>query len=52
LTAIAARVIAAIAVKEGLEAWRGDGCCAPSGLSTLQAGTEPADGQDYCACCN
>ncbi|MEV2272087.1 cation transporter [Nonomuraea africana] len=26
---IAALVIAAVAVKEGREAWRGDGCCAP-----------------------
>ncbi|MCG2621644.1 cation transporter [Arthrobacter sp. I2-34] len=26
---IAALVIAAVAVKEGLEAWRGDSCCAP-----------------------
>ncbi|MGW7428204.1 cation transporter [Streptomyces sp. NPDC054861] len=55
---IAALVIAAIAVREGREAWRGDGCCAPSGLSTLKAGTQPADDQDACgcapgcACCN
>lgn len=27
---IAALVIAAVAVKEGLEAWKGDSCCAPS----------------------
>jgi divalent metal cation (Fe/Co/Zn/Cd) transporter len=26
----AALVIAAVALKEGVEAWRGDGCCAPS----------------------
>lgn len=26
---VAALVIAAVAVREGLEAWRGDGCCAP-----------------------
>lgn len=36
---IAALVIAAIAVKEGREAWRGDNCCAPDGLSTLKADT-------------
>jgi len=27
---IAALVIAGVAVKEGLEAWRGDSCCAPN----------------------
>ncbi|MFF7793437.1 cation transporter [Streptomyces sp. NPDC007991] len=47
---IAALVIAAIAVKEGREAWRGDGCCAPSGLSTLKAGAEPDKGEDACGC--
>jgi len=30
---IAGLVIAAIAVKEGREAWRGEGCCAPAGAS-------------------
>ena len=30
---IVALVIAAMAVKEGREAWRGDGCCAPTGLA-------------------
>jgi len=54
----AALVIAVIAVKEGREAWRGDGCCAPAGLSTLEAGTDPAESADTCgcapgcACCN
>ena len=27
---VAALVIAAVAVKEGREAWRGDACCAPT----------------------
>jgi divalent metal cation (Fe/Co/Zn/Cd) transporter len=55
---IAALVIAAIAVKEGREAWRGDGCCAPTGLSTLSADTKLSDDADACgcasgcACCN
>ncbi|MFJ8670122.1 cation transporter [Streptomyces sp. NPDC093600] len=55
---VAALVIAAIAVKEGREAWRGDGCCAPAGLSTLNADAKPAAGDDACgcapgcACCN
>ncbi|MEV7205305.1 MULTISPECIES: cation transporter [unclassified Streptomyces] len=55
---IAALVIAGIAVKEGREAWRGDGCCAPSSLSTLKADTKPGKAEDACgcapgcACCN
>jgi divalent metal cation (Fe/Co/Zn/Cd) transporter len=40
---IAALVIAAVAVKEGREAWRGDSCCAPA-LVTLAPGT------DACGC--
>ncbi|GGN94364.1 hypothetical protein GCM10010112_83610 [Actinoplanes lobatus] len=36
---IAALVIAAVAVKEGREAWRGDACCAPN----ARAGTTAAD---------
>ncbi|MFE9503362.1 cation diffusion facilitator family transporter [Streptomyces anthocyanicus] len=55
---IAALVIAGIAVKEGREAWRGDGCCAPSSLSTLKADAAPGKAEDACgcapgcACCN
>ncbi|MGX1115733.1 divalent metal cation (Fe/Co/Zn/Cd) transporter [Streptomyces ambofaciens] len=55
---LAALVIAGIAVKEGREAWRGDGCCAPTGLSTLKADEEPGKAEDACgcapgcACCN
>jgi divalent metal cation (Fe/Co/Zn/Cd) transporter len=33
---IAALVLAALAVNEGREAWRGQNCCAPSGLGTLE----------------
>jgi hypothetical protein len=42
---VAALVIAGIAVREGIQAWRGDGCCAPGaalhgcGQSRLQAQT-------------
>ncbi len=39
---LAALVIAAVAVKEGLEAWRGDACCAPAGA--LVAGNGCTDG--------
>ncbi|MFD4697791.1 cation transporter [Streptomyces niveus] len=48
---IAALVIAAIAVKEGREAWRGDSCCVPAGLSTLKADdAAPARTEDACGC--
>jgi divalent metal cation (Fe/Co/Zn/Cd) transporter len=36
----AALVIAAVAVREGVEAWRGEGCCAPA--SDGQAETDAA----------
>ena len=42
---IAALVIAGIAVKEGINAWRGDVCCAPAVL-------EPASVSDGCGCCD
>jgi divalent metal cation (Fe/Co/Zn/Cd) transporter len=47
---IAALVIAAVAVKEGREAWRGDTCCAPANLALPAdgSGSEPA-GCDCCA---
>lgn len=40
---IAGLVIAGVAVREGLEAWRGEGCCAP-------AGTSGADTEGGCEC--
>ena len=50
---IAALVIAAIAVREGVQAWRGDGCCAPGaslhGCETAvpdEGREEPAAGAD------
>lgn len=47
---IAALVIAAIAVKEGVSAWRGDGCCAPSAAAYSQ---EPSNAPaDACSCCS
>ncbi len=42
---IAGLVIAAIAVKEGLEAWRGEGCCAPA-----RSGEAPDDARSRCGC--
>ncbi|WP_067721401.1 cation transporter [Nocardia yamanashiensis] len=45
---IAALVIAGIAIKEGVNAWRGDTCCpSPAAL----AATVRADGRD-CSCCD
>ncbi|MET9800258.1 cation transporter [Streptomyces sp. NPDC006368] len=43
---LAALVIAALAVKEGRDAWRGRGCCAPPAA----AATTPAAGADSCGC--
>ncbi|MFI6725649.1 cation transporter [Streptomyces sp. R-74717] len=43
---IAALVIAVVAVKEGREAWRGDGCCTPAGLTVTKTG----EAQDNCGC--
>jgi divalent metal cation (Fe/Co/Zn/Cd) transporter len=42
----AALVIAALAVKEGVDAWRGKGCCAPAG-SVVGGGSA---GEDTCGC--
>ncbi|MFD9716139.1 cation transporter [Streptomyces sp. NPDC059076] len=51
---IAALVIAAIAVKEGRDAWQGKGCCAPATTNVPAAGAEPdACGcKPGCDCCN
>lgn len=50
---LVALLIAAVAVKEGREAWRGESCCAPAGI-TLTTDTEGdgcACGPD-CGCCH
>ena len=44
---IAGLVIAAVAVREGLEAWRGEGCCAPGAGGRLQQEFGAGDG---CGC--
>ncbi|MFH8370635.1 cation transporter [Streptomyces sp. NPDC018031] len=46
---VAALVIAAIAVKEGRDAWQGKGCCAPSARDAAGSGEETA-GPDTCGC--
>jgi Co/Zn/Cd efflux system component len=51
---IAALIIAAVAIKEGREAWKGDSCCAPSfgNLNTddhvVHGEATPADAVDSC----
>ncbi|MFD0801593.1 cation transporter, partial [Streptomonospora algeriensis] len=42
---LVALLIAAVAVKEGREAWRGDACCAPGGVAAA-VGAEPEAGED------
>ncbi|MFB4282225.1 cation transporter [Nonomuraea sp. MTCD27] len=52
---IAALVIAAVAVKEGREAWRGDACCATPALGSLTgAGTDDGCSDGCCSdgCCS
>ena len=46
---VAGLVIAAVAVREGVQAWRGDGCCAPA-----KAQTDPSEAAGCCddACCS
>jgi hypothetical protein len=51
---IAALVIAGVAVKEGREAWRGDGCCSPAEalrLGALEAGDDACGCKPGCDCC-
>ncbi len=43
----AALVIAAIAVKEGRDAWQGKGCCAPA---TAEVPTAHPEADDACGC--
>ncbi|MGW1848178.1 cation transporter [Streptomyces sp. NPDC001966] len=52
---IAALVIAAIAVKEGRDAWQGKGCCAPTktpAAPTAAAEAAPCGGRPGCNCCS
>ncbi|MGI9156756.1 MAG: cation transporter [Marmoricola sp.] len=55
---IAGLIIAAVAVREGIAAWRGEGCCAPSTPSRGSDNNNGAAGssrtggcQDGCSCC-
>ena len=50
---VAGLVIAAVAVREGVEAWRGEGCCAPSRPSAAEGAEGGCGCGDGCtdACC-
>jgi Co/Zn/Cd efflux system component len=51
---IAALVIAAIAIKEGCDAWRGKGCCATPAAAVLPGAAEQSDAcgcRPGCDCC-
>jgi divalent metal cation (Fe/Co/Zn/Cd) transporter len=47
---IAALVIAAIAVKEGRDAWQGKGCCATTAVPSADAADAAHAGADGCGC--
>ena len=47
---VAALVIAVVALREGLRAWRGDGCCSPAAALAPAAGTGTGTGASACAC--
>ncbi|GHE15073.1 cation transporter [Streptomyces alanosinicus] len=47
---VAALVIAAVALKEGRDAWRGDGCCAAPKTAAVPASRTDPD--DVCGCCD
>ncbi|MEU1514934.1 cation transporter [Streptomyces sp. NPDC005811] len=49
---IAALVIAAVAVKEGREAWRGDSCCALPVVNIAEAETDGCGCSPGCTCCD
>jgi divalent metal cation (Fe/Co/Zn/Cd) transporter len=51
---VAALVIAAIAVKEGRDAWQGKGCCAPPTTGSFDPATSDTCGNcsPGCDCCN
>lgn len=51
LDPVAALFIAAIALKEGIETWRGDGCCAPGEALVMPGAGKSCDCEDGCVCC-
>ncbi len=54
LDPVAALFIAAVALREGIETWRGEGCCAPSEHPAVRAPGEDSCGcgcEGKCTCC-
>ncbi|MEV7238802.1 cation transporter [Streptomyces sp. NPDC051020] len=49
---IAALIIAAVAVKEGRDAWQGKGCCAPTPAVAPSTETDACGCRPGCDCCN
>ncbi len=48
---VAGLIIAAVALKEGRDAWRGEGCCALSPGDSAEGEAEPDGCSGSCACC-
>lgn len=48
---VVALLIAAVAVKEGRDAWRGDACCAPAGIAMSAPDTDTCGCEPGCSCC-
>ncbi|MTE22014.1 cation transporter [Streptomyces sp. TRM43335] len=48
---VAALGIAVIALREGRDAWRGEGCCAPSAPAAAEGGPDACGCRPGCACC-
>ncbi|WP_432058177.1 cation transporter [Streptomyces sp. bgisy022] len=48
---VAALVIAAVAVKEGRNAWRGEGCCATPAAAPREVAAEACGCRPGCSCC-
>lgn len=48
---VAALVIAAVAAKEGVDAWRGDACCAPGAALHVRSGDDGDEALCGDACC-
>ncbi|WP_323125700.1 cation transporter [Microlunatus elymi] len=49
---LVALVIAGLAVREGVQAWRGDNCCAPVGLTLPSEEENCSTCEPGCDCCN
>lgn len=48
---VAALIIAAVALREGVETWLGEGCCSPSAAAAAGTGEEHGDAGRATLCC-